>query len=333
MNLLGGIKMNTIHNYVESMFLNVPSTPEMMQLKEDILSNMEDKYVELIAEGKSENETIGIVISEFGNIDEILEEFDMRTMQGEADKEVEEKPTLPVVDMEEATRYMEAKRKVGLLVGLGIIFCLFGIAVATLSIRESFLRGFPEVWKIVVLLICVAIGVCLFVYAGVQISPFEYMEGKFILKTSARSEIERRKQAYRPSFGLSTAFGVALCILAIIPILFAQLSNSYLLRSMGISLALIIVGAGIFLFCYGGNVQSSYTILLENGLKRQPTEKEIKENRSIKMFNSIYWPLLTVVYLLWGFLGHNWELNWIVYVIGGIIGGIIQSLLGKKEKE
>lgn len=34
---------------------------------------MEDKYNELISEGKSENEAVGTVISEFGNLDELAE--------------------------------------------------------------------------------------------------------------------------------------------------------------------------------------------------------------------------------------------------------------------
>ena len=39
---------------------------------------MEDKYVELKAEGKSENEAIGIVISEFGNMEELIRELGIR---------------------------------------------------------------------------------------------------------------------------------------------------------------------------------------------------------------------------------------------------------------
>lgn len=34
---------------------------------------MEDKYSELIADGKSENEVIGTIIAEFGNLDELAE--------------------------------------------------------------------------------------------------------------------------------------------------------------------------------------------------------------------------------------------------------------------
>ena len=39
---------------------------------------MEDKYNELIAEGKMDNEATGIVISEFGNLEELAEELDHR---------------------------------------------------------------------------------------------------------------------------------------------------------------------------------------------------------------------------------------------------------------
>lgn len=34
---------------------------------------MEDKYSELIADEKSENEVIGTIIAEFGNLDELAE--------------------------------------------------------------------------------------------------------------------------------------------------------------------------------------------------------------------------------------------------------------------
>ena len=61
--------METIKNYLESMFLNLPNTPEVYKAKNELLQMMEDKYTELKGSGKSENEAIGIVISEFGNLD------------------------------------------------------------------------------------------------------------------------------------------------------------------------------------------------------------------------------------------------------------------------
>ena len=67
--------MDTIKSYLESMFLNLPNTPEVYRAKSELLQMMEDKYTELKENGKTENEAIGIVISEFGNLDELAEDL------------------------------------------------------------------------------------------------------------------------------------------------------------------------------------------------------------------------------------------------------------------
>ena len=56
--------METIKNYLENMFSHLPNTPEVQKAKYELYQMMEDKYNELISEGKSDNEAIGIVISE-----------------------------------------------------------------------------------------------------------------------------------------------------------------------------------------------------------------------------------------------------------------------------
>ena len=67
--------MDAIKNYLETMFLNLPNTPEVQKAKYELGQMMEDKYRELIADGKTENEAIGTVIAEFGNLDELAEDL------------------------------------------------------------------------------------------------------------------------------------------------------------------------------------------------------------------------------------------------------------------
>ena len=55
--------MDAIKNYLETMFLNLPNTPEVQKAKYELGQMMEDKYRELIADGKTENEAIGTVIA------------------------------------------------------------------------------------------------------------------------------------------------------------------------------------------------------------------------------------------------------------------------------
>lgn len=69
--------MDTIKSYLETMFANLPATAEVLKAKDELWGMMEDKYNELISEGKSENEAVGTVISEFGNLDELAELSDL----------------------------------------------------------------------------------------------------------------------------------------------------------------------------------------------------------------------------------------------------------------
>jgi len=66
--------METIKNYLDNI-LPICQNKGNGTAKSEIYYNMEEKYNELKKSGKPENEAIGIVISEFGNIDELLEEM------------------------------------------------------------------------------------------------------------------------------------------------------------------------------------------------------------------------------------------------------------------
>ncbi|HHZ01201.1 MAG TPA: hypothetical protein GYA03_08905, partial [Tissierellia bacterium] len=70
--------MNTIKNYLDNMFLGLPETEDVKRAKKELLAMMEDKYNELKNSGKTENEAIGIVISEFGNLDELADALGIR---------------------------------------------------------------------------------------------------------------------------------------------------------------------------------------------------------------------------------------------------------------
>lgn len=62
--------MEKLITYVDNTFSGVPQTPEIIELKTEVLNRMEVNYNELKNEGKSENEIIGIIISNFSDISE-----------------------------------------------------------------------------------------------------------------------------------------------------------------------------------------------------------------------------------------------------------------------
>ena len=68
--------MEALKNYVTTMFHKLPTTQESLDIKENILISMEDKYADLIANGKTEDEAFQIVIDQFGDINELKEVLD-----------------------------------------------------------------------------------------------------------------------------------------------------------------------------------------------------------------------------------------------------------------
>lgn len=97
--------LDTIIVYLNNMFASLPRTEQMVMLKQELLGNMEEKYYELKHEGKTENEAVGIVISEFGNIDELVSELGL----GEVRKE-EGLSMLPMLDELAVEGFIAAKK-------------------------------------------------------------------------------------------------------------------------------------------------------------------------------------------------------------------------------
>ncbi len=64
-----------IRKEVNSLFEKAPNTKRANDLKDEIISNAEDKYEDLIKQGKNEEEALQIVIEEIGNVDELIEEL------------------------------------------------------------------------------------------------------------------------------------------------------------------------------------------------------------------------------------------------------------------
>lgn len=57
---------------VDELFENAPETNRSRELKEELLANLMDKYNDLLASGKGEDEAFNIAISGIGDVDELI---------------------------------------------------------------------------------------------------------------------------------------------------------------------------------------------------------------------------------------------------------------------
>lgn len=61
--------------YIESLFEDAPKNKKTIELKEEILQNLIDKYNDLLGEGKSEDAAYNIAIASVGDISELIREL------------------------------------------------------------------------------------------------------------------------------------------------------------------------------------------------------------------------------------------------------------------
>lgn len=322
--------METIKNYIENMFIHLPKTKEILKVKNELLSNLEEKYHELKLNGKTENEAVGIVISEFGNIDELLKELGVETKRINND--------CPLINDKEAQDFLEAKSKTGIIVGIGVFLCILGgasIILINQLIEDGFIVGLPEevdsIIGLVPLFILVAIAVGLFIYSDTFTRKFQYINSEFLLTENVKSNLEQRREAFHPTYTLSTITGVVLCILSPI-ILFVSSVISEEASVYGVVGLLIVVGIAVFIFIYFGSIDEGYKKLLHvDDVGKRAKVKESKLERAVA---AIVWPLAVCVFLITGLLYNLWHINWIIFPVTGILFGMFTGAYNiMKEKD
>lgn len=308
--------MNSIINYLENVFASLPKTLEMETLKQEMLSNMEDKYNELKKAGKMENEAIGIVISEFGNMDELLSELDLPL--------IEETSLERQLTEEEVTSFLHKTTKAMNFIGIGVMLCILGSALLILFLQlydQGLLIGVTEKTATLIgvaqLLLLVAIAVSLFIYSGQLLEKYKFMEkaASFELPIPLKKKITAEKDAYQPIFFRSVIIGVVLCILSPIAILITSSMNDQA-AVYGVCLLLVFIAIAVYLFIVSGGKKDAYEKLLK--VEEYSFEKR-KEDKVIGAFAAVIWPLAVAIFLITGFLYGNWQINWIIFPITGLI--------------
>jgi imidazoleglycerol phosphate synthase glutamine amidotransferase subunit HisH len=69
-----------LRSYVENLFAPAPKTKKANELKEEFIANLSEKYRDLVASGKSEEEAYHTVISGIGDIDELIKSLEETQM-------------------------------------------------------------------------------------------------------------------------------------------------------------------------------------------------------------------------------------------------------------
>lgn len=317
--------METIRNYLETMFQSLPNTREVQKAKTELWQMMEDKYTELKEEGKTENEAVGIVISEFGNLSELAEDLGIGSFVNSKEPE-----NARMLSMQEVKDYLKDKTRSGFMVGLGTLLCI--ISPSGVIMTEN-------VMGLMFLFVSVAIAVGIFIFSGAITGKWDFMKQQpCSIDFGTADYIHNERENYRITYALLNSIGVIFCILCFVPLVVMSESGwrgSW--ENFGVVILLALVAIGVFLIIVAGTRSSAYDTLLKlndmdtmggNFVSSQKGQVRY-DNKVVAAIMSVYWPTVTCIYLVWSFLSYDWHITWIIWVIAGVIESFIKNLYRK----
>lgn len=324
--------MDMIKGYLESMFANYPNTPEVVRAKSELLQMMEDKYSELISEGKNENEAIGTVISEFGNLDEIAESLGISQIA----QTVAMAPARRKVTLDEIKSYLETEKQNAGNIAIGVAYCI--MCVIPPIIVDMY--AWYEFIGVICMFGMIVAGVILFIWSGRKNEDWRFLKRELCSVDRANMDyILEKKNQVRDNLLLQKIIGIILCALCWFPSMILEeipLIPERFADWTGVSL-FVFVAIGVFLIVRSSIIQGSFTTLLklnENGTMGSTfvpeKEKEVYSNPTVDAIMSVYWPTITCLYLIWSFLTFDWWISWIIWPVASIVRTIIKKNYAEK---
>lgn len=321
--------METIKNYLESMFRNLPNTSEVIKAKNELYQMMEDKYTELRRLGKSENEAVATVISEFGNLDEIASSLGIKHVL-ETEKEQPQRRNL---SLDEVKEYFD-----DLFVSIAFktagIVC-FIICTIPVIFFGDVLSGNHETFGIVLMFVLIAAGIAGMIIPKTRMEPWRFLRCELCsISPTTTDYVSDEKKKFRKSYTILNVLGTVFCVCSVIPAIIFDDFASAVNESWGGILFFVCVAAGVACFVYSNwryrayqrmlNINSDQTI---GGTYTHERDKEpFYSNKTMRAIMSVYWPTITCIYLAYSFITFQWWISWIIWPIAGVVNKLIINL-------
>lgn len=237
----------------------------------------------------------------------------------------------------DAKEYLKLMKQSAKKIAMGVFLCIFSPAslLFVLALQTGGVLPMTEdiaaIIGVCVLLMIVAVAVAIFIITGLKMSKYEYIEKELIeLDSVMESELKAKSSEFMPIFARNIAIGVVFCIVSVVPLLLAAISeeskvvdNDSLIIAM-VGVLLVIVGIGVYRFVKVGVVKDSYDKILGQG---EYTKEKKANNKKNETFSGVYWLIVTAIYLAYSFTTMEWETSWIIWPVAGVLFAAITLIL------
>lgn len=307
--------MDTIKEYILNIFSTLPQTAKIENLKQELLANMEDKYEELKELGKSESESISIVISEFGDIDELLLELNLK-------KETKE------TQLEKFTisNYFNESRKSFKKIGYGILLTLLGVSVAYLFyelIKFNFIfstlsNNALYLIPIVCLLIFILPSIYIFISEGLNINKLNQIKNNnYKLSEDAKKLLNTEYELFKPKFAKGITLGIILVFCSLISLIILK-TNIGIKNSITACIFLVLIAIAIITFINVGTYYSDLQFFITT---REYILKNKDIDRVLGAVAAFIFPITALICLFTIIFYKNWFLPIAIFSSVSIIYG------------
>ena len=318
--------MDTIRVYLDNMFKALPNNQKVRDAKAELFSMMEDKYYLLKEEGKTENEAVGIVINEFGNLDEVAEILGIS-------REMDDKKEILDLKHEDVVEAVETHKFVAPKIALATFSIMLGVSLLlfVMSLQELEILPITEdaasYIGIAILIVLVAFAVHHYIYYGMKLEGFERYEKELVqVSYEDRKFLEDTKE--KTHFSKTLAQSVILYVISPLPVILGSLvfneKDAYVM--LGVTLTTLIIAIGVYKTIKSSIVDGICDQLLQIGNFTPQKKQNIKKYGYIY---SAFWLLTTAIYFAVSLITMKWGMTWIIWPIAGVVFGLIYILLNR----
>lgn len=327
--------MNVISAYLDTMFSTYPASARMLEAKAELHGMMEDAYAGYRRAGLSENEAVGRVITEFGNLDELAPVLGIATdiTSGADASESAMQHRVPLLTPQEAQLYAEARQRTEPRLGLAVALLVASpaalVALSTLgnAAWTPFTSSVGSLVGLAVLLGMVLAGVIMLVNRAQLLAPFgNITSGSFQRSPGVEVWARSLAQNEAPRRTRRLQVAISLFVLAALPPIVFSLAltgdTANALSGVGVALTLLMVATGLLIFLPANWAAATFEALSRDGGTSDG------DTGIVGVIAAIYWPLLTTIFLAWGLIGDAWDRAWIIWPIGAVLFGAIAGGVG-----
>lgn len=348
--------MDAIDSFLDAMFAPYSSTARLAEAKAELRTMMEDAYHDAVASGRTHNEAVGAVITDFGNLEELAPVLGISAdLGGDGAAARPDAPAPnqahPSVTLPQARAL--ARARWGTASTLGHAVSCFVLAPAMLlaltdlasAQRIAIDESTATFIGLAFALVLVAIGVLMLVQRRAAFTGVQHLvEGRFTRDPIVSAWAARERQSHEQERSRKLGRAVVLWIMAALPPLATSLLVSSPAQSEGltgaaVAVSLLLVAGGLQIYLPATWAASTCTTLTSQGRPAAghpaaPAQDDDEEDALVGVVASVYWPVCVAAYLLWSFAWDAWDRSWILWPVAGLLFGAFaaaRSVLRKRR--